>query len=153
VVAGGEARQRSSRPVGPTPSLPGASGENLPQHLPWERGHRRAHERYKLYYCVVHGIYRPTISVWVGSREAPGTGPGVSAGDGLAVLDLVDGVVGMWRERKLRREMAIIGTSIRPQMGLAGMSNGSTCVLPGCDAARRIDGFLDSTARVWRSGR
>jgi transcriptional regulator with XRE-family HTH domain len=68
----------------------------------WERGTVGPTERYKLYYCVVLGISPDEFGA--GQGEQTEYLPAFSAGE-LAVLDLVAGVVGLWRE--FRREMAI----------------------------------------------
>jgi hypothetical protein len=68
----------------------------------WERGTVGLTERYKLYYCVAFGISADEFGA--GRSEQTGYLPAFSAGE-LAVLDLVTGVVGLWRE--FRREMTI----------------------------------------------
>ena len=82
----------------------------------WERGTVGLTERYKLYYCAA--LASPPTNSGLGA-EQPGICP-VFAGE-LAVLDLVAGVVGLWRE--FRREMAITGT--RRRDGLAGIEAGT----------------------------
>ena len=97
----------------------------------WERGTVGLTERYKLYYCVALGISPDDFGA--GSSEQPGDLSGFSAGE-VAVLDLVAGVVGLWRE--FRREMAIIRDERRP--GWARRDRGGstwpfflTVMLPG----------------------
>ena len=68
----------------------------------WERGTVGLTERYKLYYCVAFGISADEFGV--GQSEQVGYLPALSSGE-LAVLDLVTGVVGLWRD--FRREMTI----------------------------------------------
>jgi transcriptional regulator with XRE-family HTH domain len=85
----------------------------------WERGTVGLTERYKLYYCVALGISPDEFGV--GESEQPADLPGLSAGD-VAVLDLVAGVVRLWRE--FRREMAIIQDG-EVSDGLAGMEAGA----------------------------
>ncbi len=86
----------------------------------WERGTVGLTERYKLYYCVALGISPDDFGA--GEPEQPEDLPGFSAGE-VAVLDLVAGVVGLWRE--FRREMAIIRDGEGAD-GLAGIGGGST---------------------------
>jgi hypothetical protein len=69
----------------------------------WERGTVGLTERYKLYYCAALGIAPDHFGA--GEPEQPEDLAGFSAGE-VAVLDLVAGVVGLWRE--FRREIAII---------------------------------------------
>jgi hypothetical protein len=69
----------------------------------WERGTAGLSERYQLYYCVAFGISPDEFGA--GQSEQAGDLPGFSAGE-VAVLDLIAGVVGLWRE--FRREMANI---------------------------------------------
>ena len=85
----------------------------------WERGTVGLTERYKLYYCVALGISPDDFGAE--EPEQPGDLPGFSAGE-VAVLDLVAGVVGLWRE--FRRELAIIRDGEGPD-GLAGMEAGA----------------------------
>ncbi len=85
----------------------------------WERGTVGLSERYKLYYCVALGL--PPDEFAAGEREQPEGLPGFSAGE-VAVLDLVAGVVGLWRE--FRREMAIIRDG-EGSDGLAGIEAGA----------------------------
>lgn len=66
----------------------------------WERGTVGLTERYKLYYCVALGISPGDFGA-----ETPEDLPAFSAGE-VAVLDLVAGMVGLWRE--FRQEMADI---------------------------------------------
>jgi len=81
----------------------------------WERGTVGLTERYKLYYCAALGLSPDDFGAE--KPEQPGDLPGFSSG-GVAVLDLVAGVVGLWRE--FRREMAIIRDGEGPDE-LAGM--------------------------------
>ena len=69
----------------------------------WERGTVGLTERYKLYYCVALGLSPDDFGAE--KPEQPGDLAGFSAGE-VAVLDLMAGVVGLWRE--FRREMAVI---------------------------------------------
>ena len=69
----------------------------------WERGTVGLTERYKLYYCAALGIAPDQFGA--GKPEQPEDLPGFSAGE-VAVLDLVAGVLGLWRE--FRRELAAI---------------------------------------------
>ena len=69
----------------------------------WERGTVGPTERYRLYYCVALGISPDEFGADQG--EQMGYPPAFSAG-GLAVLDLLTGAVGLWRE--FRREMTFI---------------------------------------------
>jgi transcriptional regulator with XRE-family HTH domain len=69
----------------------------------WERGTVGLTERYKLYYCAALGISPDDFGA--GKPEQAEDLPGFSAGE-VAVLDLVAGVVGLWRE--FRREMAAL---------------------------------------------
>jgi len=85
----------------------------------WERGTVGLTERYKLYYCVALGISPDDFGAE--EPEQPEDLSGFSAGE-VAVLDLVAGVVGLWRE--FRREMAIIREGEGPD-GLAGMEAGA----------------------------
>ena len=85
----------------------------------WERGTVGLTERYKLYYCVALDISLDDFGA--GSPEQPEDLSGFSAGE-IAGLDLVAGVVGLWRE--FRREMAIIRDGEGPD-GLAGMEAGA----------------------------
>src|SRR5690242_19216965 len=78
----------------------------------WERGTVGLTERYKLYYCVALGISPGDFGA---EQEQASELPGFSAGE-LAVLDLVAGVMGLWRE--FRREMA----AIRDEAGADGMA-------------------------------
>jgi hypothetical protein len=66
----------------------------------WERGTVGLTERYKLYYCVAFGISADEFGA--GQSEQTRYLPALSSGE-LAVLDLVTGVVGLWRD--FRREM------------------------------------------------
>ena len=86
----------------------------------WERGTVGLTERYKLYYCVALGISADDFGV--GQSEQAGYLAGFSPGE-LAVLDLVAGVVGLWRE--FRREMTIIRNAGGGD-GIAGIEAGST---------------------------
>jgi hypothetical protein len=85
----------------------------------WERGTVGVTERYKLYYCVALGLSPDEFGA--GSPEQPGILPGFSAGE-VAVLDLVAGVLGLWRE--FRRELAAIQDS-EGSDGLAGIEAGA----------------------------
>jgi hypothetical protein len=85
----------------------------------WERGTVGLTERYKLYYCVALGVSPDDFGA--GSSEQPEDQPSYSAGE-VAVLELVAGVVGLWRE--FRREMAIIRDGEGPD-GLAGVEAGA----------------------------
>jgi transcriptional regulator with XRE-family HTH domain len=69
----------------------------------WERGTVGLTERYKLYYCAALGVSPDDFGA--GEPEQPGSMSGFSASE-VAVLDLVAGVVGLWRE--FRREMTVI---------------------------------------------
>ncbi len=83
-------------------SLPGI--ESISHNIyRWERGAVGLTERYKLYYCVALGIAPDDFGA--GEPEQSEELSGFSAGE-VAVLDLVAGVVGLWRE--FRREMAVI---------------------------------------------
>jgi hypothetical protein len=83
-------------------SLPGV--ENICHNIyRWERGTVGLSERYQLYYCVALGISADEFGA--GQADQVGNPSGFSASE-VAVLDLVAGVVGLWRE--FRREMAII---------------------------------------------
>jgi hypothetical protein len=66
----------------------------------WERGTVGPTERYRLYCCVAPGISPDEFGADQG--EQMGYPPAFSTAD-LAVLDLLTGVVGLWRE--FRREM------------------------------------------------
>jgi hypothetical protein len=68
----------------------------------WEHGTVGLTERYKLYYCVEFGISADEFGV--GQSERTRYLPAFSPGE-LAVLDLVTGIVGLWRD--FRREMTI----------------------------------------------
>ena len=85
----------------------------------WERGTVGLTERYKLYYCVALGISPDEF----GDEQGEQTGylPAFSAAD-LAVLDLLTGVVGLWRE--FRREMTVIRNAEGGD-GLAGIEAGT----------------------------
>lgn len=85
----------------------------------WERGTVGLSERYKLYYCVALGISPDDFGA--GEPEQPEDLSGFSAGE-VAVLDLVAGVVGLWRE--FRREIAIIHDGEGAD-GLAGTEAGA----------------------------
>jgi transcriptional regulator with XRE-family HTH domain len=85
----------------------------------WERGTVGLTERYKLYYCVALDISPDDFGAE--KPEQPGDLAGFSAGE-VAVLDLVTGVVGLWRE--FRREMAIIRDGDGSD-GLAGIEAGA----------------------------
>src|SRR6185437_12559490 len=85
----------------------------------WERGTVGLTERYKLYYCVALAISPDDFGA--GEPEQPGDLAGFSAGE-VAALDLVAGVVGLWRE--FRREMAIIRDG-EGSDGLAGIEAGA----------------------------
>ena len=97
----------------------------------WERGTVGLTERYKLYYCAALGISPDEFGAE--ERGAAGRSAGFSAGE-VAVLDLVAGVVGLWRE--FRREMAIIRNAEGGD-GLARIGGGSawpfflTVMMPG----------------------
>lgn len=69
----------------------------------WERGTVGLTERYKLYYCTALSLSPDEFGAE--KPEQPEDPAGFSAGE-VAVLDLVAGVVGLWRE--FRREMAVI---------------------------------------------
>ncbi|HET9967957.1 MAG TPA: hypothetical protein VFQ68_06940 [Streptosporangiaceae bacterium] len=69
----------------------------------WERGTVGLTERYKLYYCAALGISPDNFGAE--KPEQPEDLADFSAGE-VAVLDLVAGVVGLWRE--FRQEMAAI---------------------------------------------
>lgn len=81
----------------------------------WERGTVGLTERYKLYYCVALGLSPDDFGA--GEPEQPEDLSGFSAGE-VAVLDLVAGVVGLWRE--FRRELATIrdeaGADVRAEI-------------------------------------
>ena len=79
----------------------------------WERGIVGPTERYRLYYCVALGISPDEFGA--GQGEQTGYPPAFSAGD-LAVLDLLTGVLGLWRE--FRRTM----TTIRNTEGGNGLA-------------------------------
>lgn len=85
----------------------------------WERGTVGLTERYKLYYCAALGISPDEFGA--GQGEQTGCPPAFSASD-LAVLDLVTGVVGLWRE--FRREMTITRNAEGGD-GLAGIEAGT----------------------------
>ena len=85
----------------------------------WERGTVGLTERYKLYYCVALSLSPDDFGAE--GPEQPEDQPGFSAGE-VAVLDLVAGVVGLWRE--FRREMAIIRDG-EGSDGLAGVEAGA----------------------------
>jgi hypothetical protein len=84
----------------------------------WERGTVGLTERYKLYYCVAFGISADEFGV--GQSEQVGYLPAFSPGE-LAVLDLVTGVVGLWRE--FRRQMTI-SRNAGGGNGIAGIEAG-----------------------------
>jgi transcriptional regulator with XRE-family HTH domain len=91
---------KAARARGDT-SLPGT--DSISHNIyRWERGSVRLTERYKLYYCAAFGISPDDFGA--GQAEQTGDLSGFSTGE-LAVLDLVAGVVGLWRE--FRREIAI----------------------------------------------
>jgi transcriptional regulator with XRE-family HTH domain len=99
-------------------SLPGV--ENICHNIyRWERGTVGLSERYQLYYCVAFGISADEFGA--GQADQVGDLSGFSAGE-VAVLDLVAGVLGLWRE--FRREMAIIQDG-EGSDGLAGMEAGA----------------------------
>src|SRR5689334_11731570 len=85
----------------------------------WERGTVGLTERYKLYYCVALGISPDDFGA--GEPEQPEDLAGFSAGE-VAVLDLVAGVMGLWRE--FRREMAAVRDEAGGD-GLAGIEAGA----------------------------
>jgi len=84
----------------------------------WERGTVGLTERYKLYYCVAFGISADEFGV--GQSEQTGYLPAFSSGE-LAVLDLVTGVVGLWRE--FPRQMTI-SRNAGGGNGIAGIEAG-----------------------------
>ena len=85
----------------------------------WERGTVGLTERYKLYYCAALGISPGDFGAE--QDEQASELPGFSAGE-LAVLDLMAGVMGLWRE--FRREMATIQDEAGGD-GLAGIEAGA----------------------------
>src|SRR5690242_21726570 len=85
----------------------------------WERGTVGLTERYKLYYCAALGLSPDDFGPE--GPEQQGNLSGFSAGE-VAVLDLVAGVVGLWRE--FRREMAIIRDGEGPD-GRVGIEAGT----------------------------
>ncbi|MGD0246941.1 MAG: helix-turn-helix transcriptional regulator [Streptosporangiaceae bacterium] len=85
----------------------------------WERGTVGLTERYRLYYCVALGLSPDDFGA--GESEQPEDVSGFSAGE-VAVLDLVAGVVGLWRE--FRRELAVIRDEAGGD-GLAGIEAGT----------------------------
>jgi transcriptional regulator with XRE-family HTH domain len=91
---------KAARARGDT-SLPGT--DSISHNIyRWERGTVGLTERYKLYYCAALGISPDDFGA--GQAEQTGDLSGFSTGE-LAVLDLVAGVVRLWRE--FRREIAI----------------------------------------------
>ena len=85
----------------------------------WERGTVGLTERYKLYYCAALSLSPDDFGA--GEPEQPGDLVGFSAGE-VAVLDLMAGVVRLWRE--FRREIAVIRDGEGPD-GLAGIEAGA----------------------------
>jgi hypothetical protein len=85
----------------------------------WERGTVGLTERYKLYYCVALSLSPDEFGAE--KPEQPEELAGFSAGE-LAVVDLMVGVMGLWRE--FRQEMAAIQDEAGGD-GLAGIEAGA----------------------------
>jgi hypothetical protein len=87
----------------------------------WERGTVGLTERYKLYYCAALSISPDDFGAE--EPEQQGDLADFSAGE-AAVLDLVVGLVGLWRE--FRREMAIIRNGEDELAGIEAGTHGRT---------------------------